>query len=206
MKVTNRSIWIIIVSVCVFALLVYATLSKDKDAKNANEAARSVSEKDMGVKIAMSHGPVKDGLAAFLICEQNQFKLDEPVPLLYGVVYDGPAEPDYPAESEYPTILEPYPAVDPGNISWFSVTGPDGNDIPYMGVYVMFPLADPRDVQRLEHRCFHGRFTPNIRYYFKLGTPGLYTIKWHWRIRPVDGISYWVGELVSNEIQIEIVP
>jgi len=199
MKVTNRSIWFIIVSVCVFALLVYATLSKDKDGKNANEAAKSVPEKDMDVKIAMSHGPVKDGLAAFLICEQSKFKLDEPIPLLYGVVYYGSAE------SECPTILEPYPAVDPGNISWFSVTGPDGNDIPYMGVYVMFPLADPRDVQRLERRCFRGRFTPNIRYYFKLVTPGLYTIKWHWQIGPEDGISYWVGELVSNEIQIEIV-
>ena len=199
MKINSTNIRIIIVCVCVFAVLVYATLSKDKGGKDANEATRSVPEKDMDVKIAMSHGPVKDGLAAFLICEQSQFKLDEPIPLLYGVVYYGPAE------SECPTILEPYPAADPGNISWLSVTGPDGNDIPYMGVYVMFPLLDPRDVLRLKPRSFHGRFTPNIRDKFKLGTPGLYTIKWHWRIRPVDGISYWVGELVSNEIQIEIV-
>jgi len=199
MKINSTNIRIIIACVCVFAVLVYATLSKDKDDKDADAAAGSMPEKDMGVKIAMSHGPVKDGLAAFLICEQGQFKLDEPIPLLYGVVYGGLAE------SEYPTIPAPYPAVDPGNASWFSVTGPDGNDIPYMGVYVTFPLLDPRDVVRLKRRCFRGLFTPNIRYDFKLGTPGLYTIKWHWRIRPQDGISSWVGELVSNEIQIEIV-
>lgn len=199
MKVSNRSIWIIIVLVCLLAVLACVTLSKGNNNEDKNRSSTAVPAKDLGVKLAMSHGPVKDGLAAFLICEQSQFKLDEPIPLLYGVVYYGPAE------SECPTILEPYPAVDPGNISWFSVTGPDGNDIPYMGVYVMFPLADPRDVQRLERRCFRGRFTPNIRYYFKLVTPGLYTIKWHWQIGPEDGISYWVGELVSNEIQIEIV-
>ena len=197
MKINSINIRIIIVCVCVFAVFVYATLSKEKGGKNANETARSVPEKDMDVKIAMSHGPVKDGLAAFLICEQSQFKLDEPVPLLYGFVYDGPAE--------YTTIPVLYPAVDSGNISWLSVKGPDGNDVPYMGIYVMFAHPNSRDVLRLGRRCFHGRFTPNIRDKFKLGTPGLYTIKWHWRIRPVDGISSWVGELVSNEIQIEIV-
>jgi len=206
MKVTNRSIWIIIVLVCLLAVLACVTLSKGNNNEDKNRSSTAVPAKDLGVKLAMSHGPVKDGLAAFLICEQSKFKLDEPIPLLYGVVYDGPAEPEYPAESEYPTIPAPYPAVDPGNISWLSVTGPDGNDIPYMGVYVMFPLLDHRDVLRLKHRSFHGRFTPNIRDKFKLGTPGLYTIKWHWRLRPVDGISSWVGELVSNEIQIEIVP
>jgi len=199
MKINSINIRIIIACVCVFAVLVYSTLSKDKNDKDADEAARSVPEKDMDVKIAMSHGPVKDGLAVFLICEQSQFKLDEPIPLLYGVVYGGPAE------SEYPTIPEPYPAVDPGNVSWFSVTGPDGNGIPYMGIYVMFPRLDPRDVLQLKPRCFRGRFTPNIRYDFKLDTPGLYTIKWHWRIRPEYGISSWVGELVSNEIQIKVV-
>ena len=73
MKINSTNIRIIIVCVCVFAVLVYAALSKDKGGKDANEAARSVPEKDMGVKIAMSHGPVKDGLAAFLICEQSQF-------------------------------------------------------------------------------------------------------------------------------------
>jgi len=149
------------------------------------------------INIAMSHGPVKDGLAAFLICEQNQFKLDEPVPLLCGVVYDGPAE--------RVTILAPPGAVDPDNISWLSITGPDGNDVPYMGVYVMHPLPDPKDALQLRRHRFHGYLDRNIRGDFKLCTPGTYTIKWHCEMRPVDGVSCWTGELVSNEIQIEIV-
>jgi len=199
MKVSNTSIWIIIVLVCMLAVLACVTLSKGNNNEDKNRSSTAVPAKDLGVKLAMSHGPVKDGLAAFLICEQNQFKLDEPIPLLYGVVYYGLAE------SEYPTIPVPYPAVDPGNISWLSVTGPDGNDIPYIGVYVMFPLLDPRDVLRLKRRCFHGRLTPNIRDDFKLCTPGLYTIKWHYRISPTSDASWWTGKLISNEVQFEIV-
>ncbi len=152
--------------------------------------------KPVAISIAMSHGPVKDGLAAFLICERNQFKLDEPVPLLYGIVYNG--------QDESMAVPAPNPAVDPSNRSWFSITGPDGNDVPYMGVYATFPRLSPKDVLRLKRRNFHGRLTPNIRGNFKLCTPGIYTIKWHYQIGSIVGDSCWVGELVSNEIQIEI--
>jgi hypothetical protein len=162
-----------------------------------NTPSTPVPAKDMGVNIAMSHGPVKDGLAAFLICEQNQFKLDEPVPLLYGIVYNGP--------DESMAVPAPNPAVDPSNRSWFSITGPDGNDVPYMGVYATFPRLSPKDVLRLKRRNFHGRLTPNVRDYFKLCTPGIYTIKWHYQIGSIVGDFCWVGHLVSNEIKIEIV-
>lgn len=166
-------------------------------------AARAAKPKDMGkpkpidINIAMSHGPVKDGLAAFLICERNQFKLDQPIPLLYGIVYNGP--------DESMAVPAPNPAVDPSNRSWFSITGPDGNDVPYMGVYATFPRLSPKDVLRLKRRNFHGRLTPNIRGNFKLSTPGIYTIKWHYKIGDGSGGSWWTGHLVSNEIQIEIV-
>jgi hypothetical protein len=161
------------------------------------ETRKPAASTPVDINIAMSHGPVKDGLAAFLICEQSQFKLDEPLTLLYGVVYGGPAEKV--------TILAPGAAVDPGNISWLSITGPDGNDVPYIGVYVMFPLPDPKDALQLRRRRFYGRLAYNIRDSFKLCTPGTYTIKWHCEMRPVDGVSCWTGELVSNEIQIEVV-
>ncbi len=38
----------------------------------------------------MPHGPVKDGLAAFLLCHRQQFKLGEPIPLSYGILNIGP--------------------------------------------------------------------------------------------------------------------
>lgn len=179
------------------------SISQSKPNDNMLLEARAAKLKDMGkpkpvdMNIGMSHGPVKDGLAAFLICEQNQFKLDEPVPLLYGIVYNGP--------DESMAVPAPNPAVDPSNISWFSITGPDGNDVPYMGVYATFPRLSPKDVLRLKRRNFHGRLTPNIRDYFKLCTPGIYTIKWYYQIGSIVGVSCWTGELVSNEIQIEIV-
>lgn len=149
------------------------------------------------INIAMSHGPVKDGLAAFLICERKQFKVSDPIPLLYGVVYGGPAE--------YMAIPAPYPAVNLGTRSWLSVTGPDGKDVPYMGVYLRPKRLNPKDVLQLRRRHFHGRWTPDIRELFKLSTQGVYTIKWHYQIRSVVGDSCWTGHLVSNEIQIEIV-
>ncbi len=145
----------------------------------------------------LPHGEAKDGLAAFLICERNKFNLDQPTPLLYGIVYNGP--------DENMAVPAPYPAVDPSNRSWFSITGPDGNDVPYMGVYATFPRLSPKYVLRLKRRNFHGRLTPNIRDDFKLCTPGIYTVKWHYQIESVVGDSCWVGHLVSNEIQIEIV-
>lgn len=154
-------------------------------------------KKPVDMNIGMSHGPVKDGLAAFLICERNKFNLEQPIPLLYGIVYNGP--------DESMAVPAPNPAVDPSNRSWFSITGPDGNDVPYMGVYATFPRLSPKDVLRLKRRNFHGRLTPNIRDYFKLCTPGIYTIKWHYQIGSIVGDSCWVGHLVSNEIQIEIV-
>ncbi len=197
MKVTNKVTWILITCMFVFAVLARVTLSRANDSKDKNLLSTKTLTKDVNVDIKMSHGPVKDGLAAFLICERNKFNLDQPTPLLYGIVYNGP--------DENMAVPAPYPAVDPSNRSWFSITGPDGNDVPYMGVYATFPRLSPKYVLRLKRRNFHGRLTPNIRDDFKLCTPGIYTVKWHYQIESVVGDSCWVGHLVSNEIQIEIV-
>jgi len=197
MKVTNKVTWIVITCMVVFAVLARVTLSERKDTDDTNMSATSVPARDMNLKIQMSHGPVKNGLAAFLICERNKFNLEQPIPLLYGIVYNGP--------DESMAVPAPNPAVDPSNRSWFSITGSDGNDVPYMGVYATFPRLSPKDVLRLKQRNFHGRLTPNIRDDFKLCTPGIYTIKWHYQIGSIVGDSCWVGHLVSNEIQIEIV-
>ncbi len=206
MKVANTSICIIIVCLCVFAVSGSIILSKDKDrdSEGRNMLANNVPAKDMGVRILMSHGPLKDGLAAFLICEQKKFKIGQPVPLLYGVVYSGPGQ--------YTTIPALVGAVDPGNMSWLSITGADGKDVPYVAAHPTFPRFNPKDALRLRRGYFHGRLDSSIRDDFKLLIPGLYTIRWHYQMGPSSYLdapgaddSRWLGHLVSNEIQIEIV-
>jgi len=89
------------------------------------------------VYINMSHGPVKDGLAAFLICERKQFEVGELIPVIFGVTCRGIHK-----GQRYITIQPPYPVVrlcglDP--VSWFSGTGPHGNDFFYDGGVVCGP-------------------------------------------------------------------
>ncbi len=197
MKINSANIRIIIACVCVFAVLVYATFSKDKGGKDADEAARSVPEKDMDVKIAMSHGPAKDGLAAFLKSERKQFKVSEPIPVMFGIVC---------SETEKRmTFQPPYGACQPDAFSWFSITGPNDKDIPYTGDWIHFRPVDPKLAIWLTRSRFCGILWSDIRWGYKLDTPGSYTIKWHYRIPPTSDASWWTGHLVSNEIQIEIV-
>jgi len=196
MKVTNKVTWIVITCIVVFAVLARVTLSERKDTDDTNMSATSVPARDMNLKIQMSHGPVKDGLAAFLICERKQFRIGQPIPVLYGVVYGG--------HEKHMTIQAPYPAWVPNLVSWFSVRGPDGKDIPYTGPEPKPIPPNPKDTLRLRRHGFCGIDWPDIRWGHKLSKPGAYTIKWNYRAHPAD--FWWQGELVSNEIQIEILP
>jgi len=161
-----------------------------------NTPSTPVPARDMNLKIQMSHGPVKDGLAAFLLCERKQFRIGQPIPVLQGVVYGG--------HEKHMTIQAPYPAWVPNLVSWFSVRGPDGKDIPYTGPEPKLMPPNPKNTLRLRRHGFCGIDWPDIRWGHKLSKPGAYTIKWHYRSPAGDGGSWWTGELVSNEIQIEI--
>ena len=199
MKVSNRKICIIIVSVCVSAALACVALSRpNKEDKDTSSAAAA--SKNLDWKLLMVHGPAKDGLAAFLICERKQFKLGEPIPVLYGVLYGGP--------EEGMTIVRPYRAYAPHNFSWFSITGPDGRGVPYKGLYPTWAAPGPKNVLLLERGEFHGRavrVAKPIDRDFIISTPGTYTLTWHYEILPPVDLGCWVGELVSNEVHIEIV-
>ena len=198
MKVGNRKIWIIIVSACVSVALACAAVSRpNKQDKDTSSAAAA--SKNLDWKLLMSHGPAKDGLAAFLICERKQFKLGEPILVLYGVVYDGP--------EEGMTIVRPQRALDPHNYSWFSVRGPGAGYLRYKGLYADWPLRS-KDLLFLERWEFHGRVgrvAGPIHPDFRISTPGTYKIRWHYEILPPVDLGCWVGELVSNEVQVEIV-
>ena len=214
MKITNKSIWTIIVSVGMFAVLAGLTLGTGTDGEGKNTSSPSVPAKSTDLskeqiflqeiqefrknwKPRMSHGPMKDGLAAFLICERKQFKIGEPVPVMLGIVY-GKYE-------GHMTVYQPLGPIDPCNCSWFSVTGPDSKDVPYTGGFIDGWGLDPKGAKRLERGLFCGRVCNDVRDSYKLDTPGSYTIEWHYEIPPAFGGSWWHGYLDSNKIQIEIV-
>lgn len=196
MKVNNKTIRTIILCLCVFAVSAFVTLSEGNNNEDKNVSEPLLPPKRNQLKISMSHGPVKDGLATFLICERKQFRIGQPIPVLQGVVYGG--------HEKHMTIQAPYPALEPNLVSWFSVRGPDGKDIPYTGSELKPIPLNPKNTLRLRRHGFCGIDWPDIRWGHKLSKPGAYTIKWHYRI-PAGG-SWWQGELVSNEVQFEIVP
>jgi hypothetical protein len=158
-------------------------------------AAQNMQVLDGKVKVDTCHGPEKDGLAAFLVCQRERFKLGEAITVIYAVTYLGPGK--------YITIQPPYPAWEPDLVSWFSITGPDGKDIPYTGPKPRPSPLKAENALQLGKGQSHGIQFPDIGWGHKLATPGTYTIKWNYRIA-AEG-SWWQGHLVSNEIQIEIV-
>jgi len=169
--------------------------------------AAAAKPKDMGkpkpgdstpvaINIAMSHGPVKDGLAAFLICQQKQFKIGEPIIVIYGIVLLRGTE------KQEIMVCPPGPLVD-HDFSWLSVKGPGGKDVPYTGFHIDYEISDPKKIMhRLWQRQFVGSYD-SVEQIYNLSDPGTYTVKWNYKAIP--GYPWWQGHLVSNEIQIEVV-
>jgi len=190
--------WIVIVCICACAVLGFVTPSNGNDNTEKNASSTTEPAKHTNVNLASSHGPVKDGLAAFLICERKQFRIGQPIPVLYGVVYGGP--------EKHMTIQAPYPAWEPNLVSWFSITGPDGKVISYMGPRPKpIPLKSKNTLQLWRHG-FCGIDWPDVRWGYKLVTPGTYRFKWNYKIGSGLGGSWWMGHLISDEIRIKIVP
>ena len=205
MKTTNTTSRVIFLCASVFILIALITVSKATD-YNKDIRSGTVAAKSVDVKIGMSHGPVKDGLAAFLYCERKKFTVGEQVPLNIGLVYWGTSKEE-PAQSV--TVQRPCGPLNPGGSSWFIVKDSDGNDVSYTGWIASFKFTEG-NVSRLTSKLYRGSFLGThckdgeINGY-RLEKPGIYTITWHYRTIAFPGSCWWQGELVSNEIQFEIV-
>jgi len=155
------------------------------------------------------HGKVKDGLAAFLFCHKNRFEVGEPIPLTHGIILVGPGLQSRDAEAHKlkAKVRRPLEAVDPGNGSWFEVTGPDGARVSYEGGYIDLPYGPPlpSDTAVLGYREFLGRNHQDLceQGTFDLSKPGRYMVRWCYGPREDEGL--WAGKLISNEVQFEIV-
>ena len=177
----------------------------------------------------LPHGEVKDGLAAFLLCHRYHFKVGEPIPLTYGIINVGPGlgmettwqEADENAKFKIriwwlysePELRWTY--------SWFEVTGPDGQDVPYRGMTGTLPGTMPLEFSvLLHHRQFIGSVDPDLRglltsdflgesdledifFDFDLSKPGTYKVRWGYA--PVWEGGPWTGELMSNKVKFKIV-
>jgi hypothetical protein len=165
----------------------------------------------MTASIAMPHGDVEKGLAAFLVLRKHRFKVGEPIPLRYGVVLVGPGLDKRNEETARlrMRVFKPVTPYDPGNYSWCEVTGPDGQKLPWRGGYDSLPMhIAPSD----EYSPFlrHGEFLDNTypdlgeNGEFDLTRPGTYKVRWGYHPDEVEGV--WSGgPLMSNEVQFEII-
>jgi HEAT repeat protein len=156
------------------------------------------------------HGEAKDGLAAFLLCRKHRFQIGEPIPLSYGLIFVGPGL-ERRSDDVYKLkikVWRPLGPVDPDNASWFEVTGPDGKNVPYHGIYVTTAVPKPSDENTalLRYGEFIGRPRSDLcgGGAFHLNKVGIHRVQWFYE--PLfAGEGLWSGKLVSNEIQIEIV-
>ncbi|MHC4193505.1 MAG: hypothetical protein ACYSP9_04935 [Planctomycetota bacterium] len=213
------------ISVGLVTLIVYVMLSWAQQ-KLAQPKSAGVSQKLQTVGL-FPHGGVKDGLAAFLLCHRDSFKVGEPIPLTFGVINVG-------SGLEWATNLQKadensklktrvwWLRNDPElqyNYSWFEVIGPDGKNVPYRGGTGTLPNFTAAVVDKfsvvLYHRRFVGKHYPDLRgpltssaglekSYYDLSKPGTYKVRWGynpwWKVGP------WTGKLMSNEVQFDIEP
>jgi hypothetical protein len=162
-------------------------------------------EKDAVLNIPILHGSANDDLAAFLSCRRDSFRVGEPLPFSYGILHIGPGiETD---NSIAPIRVWWFTTgpVDRENVTWLEVTAPDGKNIPYHGsvpAWKNLSKAVAENSLLLHYKQFVGNIRNDI-YGFDMSKPGLYKIRWgywpSWKGGP------WIGRLMSNEVQIEIV-
>jgi hypothetical protein len=148
-----------------------------------------------------THGEAERGLAAFLICNGQRLKSGDSPKLSFGVIATKTNDPPPPRRVK---VLRPYPLAEPDNLSWISVTGPDGQVLRYQGPYVDFRDPQLDDFETLPQGAFCGQtFSELVPHYYNLRTPGKYRLRWHYAPGSFDGA--WAGRLISNEVEIEIV-
>jgi hypothetical protein len=214
MKIINKTLWAIIVSFCIFTVLAFLPFSKanNKDNDKSSNITPSKHEDSFEEsevtkryqkeyphlwKPRMSHGNASEGLAAFLICEQKKFKSDEPISVLYGIVYG--------RIGKTITVQPPYFPYRPEQLSWFSIIGtPDGIDVPYKGFIGLSLRPKPENAIRLGDGQFRG-MQYNLRLNYEFDTLGIYTIEWNYFMPHDPNESWWQGHIISNEIKIEII-
>jgi len=189
---------VLIIGAALFALLASET---------ANQGGDKTPPTTTTLTAPFPHGSAKDGLAAFLICRANRFRVGEPITFACGLILVGPG---LPGGNEGPLKLEkrvwrPLPPVDPDNRSWFEVTGPDGGQLRYQGGYVSWPTPEPseKNTVLLRHGCFFGETFPLAPTGpFDLSKPGAYKVRWVYGPYAADGV--WGGKLISNEVTFEV--
>ncbi len=207
-------------------LITYVTLSQAQQEKSQPKSA--CTSKKPQVTGLLPHGEIKNGLAAFLLCHRDSFKVGEPIPLTYGIINVGSGlewETNVQKAEENSKLktrvwwLGNNPELQ-YNYSWFEVAGPDGNNVPYRGGTGTLPnytaaVADKFSVI-LHHRQLVGYHYPDLRgplasypepniakHWYDLSKFGIYKVRWGYN--PLWKVGPWTGKLMSNEVRFEII-
>ena len=201
MKIRKTRAFGVAASATMALMLFLATGGGDEDAA----AGKSADATPQSFKIGKTEpGKAERGLAAFLICDGGIYKAGEPIAATFGVIcVQAPSEGQPPPKPL--NVLRPYPPADPNNRSWFSVIGGDAKEVPYQGEYIHWANARLQDVCALTQGSFVGQtFSELAPRHFDLRAPGKYRLRWHYAPGVFEGC--WTGQLVSNEVEIEISP
>ena len=165
-------------------------LGADERESPEDEAEEAVYRTD-----GMVHGAPDGGVAGFLLGDGGRFEVAEPIAFAYGLISVNRVGED--GSREAVSVVRPMPAFDPHNESWFSVIGPDGEELPYKGPYVSWAAIKEDQKVSLWPGEFAGR-TMEVNLLFDFSRPGEYRVRWH---------HGWDGTgLVSNEVGIEVLP
>ncbi len=168
------------------------------EGKEQPSPANPADSSDVTKTVEFTHGTAQNGLAAFLRCDRKRFKIGEPIPLTYGLLYTAKLG-DY----EKKTFWRPARFWSK-TLSWCSITGPDGKEVPYTDAARDEIVCGPGPGKvSLSHRELIGKYLPDLRDVYKLNGPGTYKVRWNYRGGPV-GNDQWL-HLVSNEVQFEVV-
>ena len=197
------------VTLMCFAVLCMALVALTCGKTLSEEKQKAVSAEGPQTSFGMPHGEAKKGLAAFLLCHKKRFQIGEPISLSYGLILVGPGLDKQNEETAKlrVRVFKPLSAYDPGNYSWFEVTGPDEQEVPWRGGHDSLPWFSPTGENStiLGHGQFTGRSDRDLDEYgrFDLTRPGIYKVRWGYDPNPADGV-WSSGKLMSNEVQFEI--
>ena len=204
LKIATAVVLLVAATLCGVAGLVYQSQAGETQVAQQNQGQPGNTPGSQPKRVAPPassstiHGPTKDGLAAFIFAPRNKIKLGDDIPIFHGIML---TESD---KIETRKIWPVHLAVGHENRSWFTVTGPDGKDLPSIAPAVEWPVLNPNEAVTLHPGEFHGRVCSNLAVWHKLTKPGVYTITWTHHVEGPKGP--WSGRLVSNEIQVELVP
>ena len=162
-------------------------------------------------------GDARDEVVAFLLLPpgSNRFVAGTPIYLMHGLCYRVENQDRGVRRLRRLRVFRPREAADPNNLSWFTVTGPDGKQLAYSGPSVS-PTGVEVDVKSTSELFPNGGMVGvitnwDLGAFYRIQEPGVYRVQWHYEMpaevsgRTIGDATLWSGKVSSNEVEFEII-